>query len=141
MMKADAEGEYEMCKQMKKRFLNFMCCTLVTAILVNVGGCGNDEDAIELYDEIVEKACEYAEIRAKWTLMDKEWKMDAEPGRTAKHNSVIIKFNQLARYLKMQGKEAAWRDMLGYEEDDRYNRKTIGDMACFLTYIYGINGR
>ena len=102
---------------------------------------GNDEDAVELYDEIIEKAVEYVSLRAKWTFMDKQWKMDEDPGRTRKHDALIVKFNQLAKYLKMQGKEAKWRDMLGYIEDDPYNRKVIGDMACFMIYVHGINGR
>lgn len=45
----------------------------------------------------------------------------------------------LARYLKQQGKTAAWRDELGYEEDDPYNRKAIGDFACYLAFVNGIN--
>jgi hypothetical protein len=31
--------------------------------------------------------------------------------------------------------------MLGYEEDDKYNRKTIGDFACYISFIYAINAR
>ena len=102
---------------------------------------GNDTDAIELYDEIIEKAVEYVAIRAKWTFMDKQWKMDEDPVRTRKHDALIVKFNQLSKYLKMQGKEAKWRDMLGYTEDNPYNRKVIGDMACFMIYVHGVNGR
>lgn len=102
---------------------------------------GKDNDAIELYDELVEKSIEYTIIRALWTIKDRQWKTDHDSGRSAKHNSVIIKFNQLARYLKAQGKSAEWRDMLGYEEDEKKNRKKIGDMACFLTYVHGVNGR
>lgn len=102
---------------------------------------GNDKDAIELYDEIIEKAVEYVSLRAKWTFMDHQWKMDKDPSRTRKHDALIVKFNQLERYLKMQGKEAKWRTMLGYIEDDPYYRKVIGDMACFLIYIHGVNGR
>ena len=46
-----------------------------------------------------------------------------------------------ARYLKQQGRTAAWRDELGYEEDDPYNRKAIGDFACYLAVVNGINAR
>ena len=102
---------------------------------------GKDEDAVELYDEIIEKAVEYVSLRAKWTYMDTAWKMAEDPGRTIKHDSLIVKFNQLAKYLKMQGKTAKWRDELGYIEDDPYNRKVIGDMACFMIYIHGCCGR
>lgn len=102
---------------------------------------GNDEDAIELYNELLSKAIEYNLIRARWTIMTREEKMDADEGRTMKHNSLIVKFNQLAKYLKMQGKPASWRDQLGYEENDKINRKKIGDMGCYLAFINAINAR
>ena len=100
-----------------------------------------DEDAWELYQEVLEKALSYSQIRAQWVTWDKERKRDEDEGRTLRHNSVIIKFNQLARYLRMQGKPAHWRDELGYEEDDRINRKRIGDFACYLIFVNGLNGR
>lgn len=100
----------------------------------------NDEDAIELYNEIIEKAIEYVSLRVKWTFMDRQWKMDEDSGRTRKHDALIVKFNQLAKYLKMQGKDIAWRDQLGYTEEEPALRKRIGDFACYLIYIHGING-
>ena len=108
-------------------------CLKIHAMMVEE--IGNDGDAIELYDEIVEKSVEYTMYRAYWTIKDKAWKMDNDPARSAKHDAIIIKFNQLARYLKMQEKAAKWRDMLGDQ------RKTLGDMACFLTYLQAVNGR
>lgn len=100
-----------------------------------------DEDALELYQELIETATRYAAIRANWFLLSREEKMAQDSGRTSCHNSTIIKFNQLSRYLRMQKKAAAWRDVLGYEEEDRYNRKRIGDFACYLAFINGINAR
>ena len=47
--------------------------------------------------------------------------------RSACHNSLIVKFNQLA--LKMQWTNAAWREVLKYEEDRSYSRKRIGDFT------------
>lgn len=100
-----------------------------------------DEDAKELYGELIETATRYAAFRAEWCLWDWEMKMDRDESRTACHNSVIIKFNMLARYLKMQGKEAKWRDELGDVDIDRYNRKPIGDFACYLVFVNSINAR
>lgn len=114
------------------------CQKLQEEILKEIG---TDEEALDLYSELIRKAIEYACIRAKWTLMNKEEKADADESRTIKHDSLIVKFNQLAKYLKMQGKETAWRDSLGYEKDDKINRKRIGDMGCYLTFIHGINAR
>lgn len=102
---------------------------------------GDDEDAIELYDELLEKAVKYAKIRAEWTFMDREWRIAEDVGRSRLHDSLIVKFNQLAKYLKQKGKEVSWRDELGYPETNEYYRKVIGDMACFIVYVHGINGR
>ena len=100
-----------------------------------------DDDAEEIYDELIAQATRYASFRANWYVWDRETRMDKDDNRTSCHNSLIIKFNMLGRYLKMQGKAAAWRDALGYEEDDRYNRKTIGDFACYLVFVNSINAR
>ena len=109
-----------------------------TEILAEIGA---DADALELYDELIKIATRYATIRANWLLLSREEKNEQDSGRTSCHNSVIIHFNMLARYLKQQGNTAAWRDKLGYEEDDPYNRKAIGDFACYLAFVNGINAR
>ena len=102
---------------------------------------GNDADAIELYGELIEAALKYAEIRSKWTRLSREEKMDIDPLRTSHHDSLIIHFNMLARYLRMQGKKAEWRERLGYEEDDRFNRKTIGDFGCYIIFVNSLCAR
>lgn len=100
---------------------------------------GSDVETLELYDELMKVATRYAAIRANWLLLSREEKSEQDSGRTSCHNSVITHFNMLARYLKQQGKTAAWRDELGYEEDDPYDRKAIGDFACYLAFVNGIN--
>lgn len=102
---------------------------------------GKDADALELYDELTEAATKYAGIRAKWLQMDQEDKRETDSLRTSRHDSVIRHFNMLARYLKAQGKTASWREQLGYEEDNPYNRKAIGDFACYLVFVNSINAR
>lgn len=102
---------------------------------------GTDEDALDIYSELLEKATQYAAFRAEWFLWDKQTKMERDASRSCCHNSLIVKFNMLAKYLKLQGKEATWRDELGYEEDDKYNRKAIGDFACYLVFVNSINAR
>ena len=105
------------------------------------GEIGSDADGLELYDELMAVAVRYASIRAGWPLLSREEKMEKDSRRTSCHNSVITHLNMLARYLKQQGKKAAWRDRLGYEEDDPYNRKAIGDFACWLTFVSGVCAR
>ena len=102
---------------------------------------GSDVETLELYDKLMKIATRYAAIRANWLLLSREEKNEQDSGRTSCHNSVITHFNMLVRYLKQQGKAAAWRDELGYEEDDLYNRKAIGDFACYLAFVNGINAR
>ena len=102
---------------------------------------GDDEDGLELYEELVQTANKYMGFRSSWLLWSREEKRNKDESRTACHDTLIVKFNMLARYLKMQGKKAAWRDELGYEEDDRYYRKRIGDFGCFVAFMNGINAR
>ena len=102
---------------------------------------GNDAEAMELYGDLIDTAVKYAEIRARWMRFSREEKMEIDPLRTSHHDSLIIHFNMLARYLRMQGKEAAWRDQLGYEEDDRYNRKKIGDFGCYIVFVNSLGVR
>lgn len=101
----------------------------------------DDPDTIELYEELIDAATKYAAIRAKWGRMTREEKMDTDSLRTSHHNSVIIHFNMLARYLRMQGKKATWRDALGDDEGNRYYRKTIGDFGCYIVFVNSICAR
>lgn len=96
---------------------------------------GRDVDALELYNELLAAAVKYSESRANWPLWDREKKLAEDSARTSRHNKVIDCFNILARYLKKQGKAAAWRDMLGEE------RKRIGDFACYLVFAGSLNAR
>lgn len=99
---------------------------------------GDDPEAIELYNELVDAATKYANMRAKWGRMSREEKMDQDSLRTAFHDSTIIHFNMPARFLKMQGKNADWRMELGDENADRYTRKAIGDFGCYIVFVNSI---
>lgn len=100
-----------------------------------------NQDASELYEDFVSASIKYAEIRAEWSLMSREQKMDKDPLRTALHNSVIIQVNMLARYLAQIGRSTSWRYLLGNEEEDRIYRKTIGDFACYIAFVNAICSR
>lgn len=102
---------------------------------------GKDEDALDLYRELTEQANRYVMFRASWVLWDTAEKNDKDASRSSCHNSLIVKFNQLARYLNMQGKSATWRDVIGYEEESVYNRKRIGDFACYIVFVNCLNAR
>ena len=102
---------------------------------------GSDADALELYMELVKTANRYMYFRANWSIWSSVQKLENDPSRTSCHNALIVKFNQLSRYLKMQGKDVKWRDALGYEENDADARKQIGDFACCIVFINSINAR
>lgn len=103
---------------------------------------GTDPDALELYEDLIAAAVNYSGIRARWLQMDKAQKMEEDSVRTARHNTVILQIDMLSRYLRSQKKKPAyWRDKLGYEGDDRINRKVMGDFACYLTFINSLCAR
>ena len=106
-----------------------------------IASMGDDEDAWELYDELMEYAVEYANIRAGWFRMSREERREADEGRTRTHDTLISKFNQLARYLENMGQDITWREKLGYTEENPYHRKRIGDMGCWLAFVAGIISR
>ena len=106
-----------------------------------ISNISNDEDALEIYDELLQKANEYCAIRAKWLLLDKDKKNEIDDLRTSHHNSLIIKFNMLSRYLALKNIVHKWRDILGDEKDNPYCRKRIGDFACYLVFINSLNSR
>lgn len=101
----------------------------------------DDEDGMELYRELLEKATEYAHIRAQWALWSRKERMDRDYGRTLCHDALIIEFNKLARYLEIYEKSTVWRERLGDNKRDPYYRKKIGDFGCYLVFINSIMAR
>lgn len=123
----------------KNKSLNFeQAIRLHEEVLSEIG---TDETAMEIYTEICEKAARYSGFRSRWLLMSKEEKADADPSRTACHDSLIVCVNKLARYLRMNGKAAVWRDELGDETANPYIRKRIGDFGCYIAIINELNAR
>ncbi len=96
---------------------------------------GYDEDALDLYADLIDAATKYSPYRANWNFWGREEKRAEDSTRTSRHDRVIDCFNILERYLKKQGKSAAWHETLG--ED----RKRIGDFACYLVFAESLNAR
>ena len=102
----------------KSKILTFeRMCALQKEILEEIA---DDLEAAEIYEELVGTVTKYNEFRTNWLTWGRETRIAKDASRTSCHNSLIVKFNMLARYLKMQGKSVVWRDELGYEENDRY---------------------
>lgn len=102
---------------------------------------GEDEIALELYEDLLEQSRKYHDYRSNWVVWTREEKMDKDPGRSICHDTLLIKFNVLSRYLRQNGKPALWRDTLGDEKADRYVRKRVGDFACYLIFLDAISSR
>ena len=98
----------------------------------------DENDDREILQAYLMAAAKYANIRASWNLLSREEKMDTDANRTACHNKVILHLNILARYLASKGKDVSWRDELG---DDNLHRKKIGDFACYVACLEGLNAR
>ena len=95
------------------------------------------EQAMKVYEELLEENLEEDEIYDK--LWDHALHCMIDYGsnddRTVMHDSVIHSLDELAAYTKEHGKEAKWREELGYQ------RKRIGDFACYVSLIYGVFAR
>jgi hypothetical protein len=77
----------------------------------------------------------YARIRTDWRLSDPETRRSMDATRTAAHNALIDACNILSRNMAQHGESIAWRKRLG---DDR---KVIGDFACHLHCLLGLEAR
>ena len=98
----------------------------------------DENDEREILQDYLMAAATYAKVRACWNILSREEKMDTDANRTACHNKVILHLNILARYLASKGKDVSWRDELG---DDSLHRKKIGDFACYVACLEGLNAR
>ena len=98
----------------------------------------DENDDREILQDYLMAAAKYANVRACWNILSREEKMDTDANRTACHNKVILHLNILARYLASKGKDVSWRDELG---DDSLHRKKIGEFACYVACLEGLNAR
>ena len=87
---------------------------------------------IEVFNDLIYSAVEYAHIRTDWYLSDKERRIEINERRTAGHNPLIDSCNILSREMAKNGENISWRDTLGEERVD------IGDFACYLHSILGV---
>lgn len=80
-------------------------------------------------------AVRYAQVRAEWNLLTREERTTRDRHRTQLHEAFIDSCNALGRNLVQRERDATWRRRLG---DDR---KTIGDLACHLHCLLGLEAR
>ena len=109
----------------------------------------NDDDLQELYEDFVNHCLRYAQIRENWVLLTTQEKENADPDRTAAHDALISSMRPLFRYMINIADNSAEKDQLQKIwkmvslENNKGDvvRKRIGDFACYLAFITGLNMR
>jgi hypothetical protein len=87
---------------------------------------------IKLKSDLIKSAVRYSRLRVEWRLIDLERRKNLSQERTSAHNAFIDSCNILGREMAKIGENNRWRVLLGSE------RETIGDFACYLNCILGI---
>lgn len=88
-----------------------------------------------LADDLVGAAIKYARIRTDWALSFADERRVMDEARSRAHTAFIDSCNILSRNMVKSGEDNSWRSRLG---DDR---KNIGDFACQLHCLLGIQAR
>lgn len=97
--------------------------------------CHKNDEAFDLWQNLLKKAIEYTSIRAKCSLMSTTEKNENDAHRTACHDSFINSLKIYVRYLKQLGFNLLVNELI--EQD----RKTIGDFANYIVFREAIKNR
>jgi len=89
----------------------------------------------DLRDDLIEHAVRYARMRVDYHLATTEQQSHLGADRTMCHNAFIASCDILARNMDKHGEDATWRQQMGTD------RKVIGDFACWLHALLGIEAR
>ena len=89
----------------------------------------------DLSEILIKSAIRYAQIRVEWHFADLESQKDLNEERTQAHNALISNCDMLARNMKKAEEDDSWRIKLGTD------RKRIGDFACLVHALIGIEAR
>jgi hypothetical protein len=84
---------------------------------------------------LINTAIRYAQIRVEWYIANLEGKKELDEERTRAHNALISNCDVLAGNMKKAGEDDSWRIKLGTD------RKRIGDFACLVHALIGIEAR
>lgn len=87
-----------------------------------------DETSGELYEEIKRSAYKYADMRYRFSEMNREQKMNNDSHRTSLHDCFMDNVHIYFRYLQNNGIEPP--DISKMDED----RKVFGNFACYFIF-------
>lgn len=88
-----------------------------------------------LLRELIIYAIRYAQIRANYWLATPDMRLAMSPDRSRAHDALIDACNILSRSQAKLKEDNSWREILGPD------RKEIGDFACHLHAMLGIEAR
>ncbi len=95
-------------------------------LLVIDGTNSTDPDTSELAIDVLKSAIRYTKYRMDFAINDNAWKMENDKYRTSAHNRFMDCLNIYLRYLKNSGMKVI--------DLSEYDRKTLGDIACYIAY-------
>lgn len=95
-------------------------------LLVIDGTNSTDPDTSELAIDVLKSAIRYAKYRMDFAINDNAQKMENDKYRTSAHNRFMDCLNIYLRYLKNSGMKVI--------DLSEYDRKTLGDIACYIAY-------
>ena len=84
----------------------------------------------EFYKNFLEDATEYAKTRTAWSFMDQAARMEADRGRSIKHDAFMSMLGAICRNLGIEGIDEIMPD-----------RKTKGDFACYVALFLALEQR
>ncbi len=113
--------------------MDLLCAKeIYEGILASVQGIPLLEQATQ---DLFQSAIRYARIRTDWMMAGIEERNAMDASRTAAHDAFIDACNIVSRNAIRQGTTTPWRALLGND------RKEIGDFACYLHALLGIQAR
>lgn len=105
-------------------------------IFVTINDCTKDDDVLlGLKRELWLLALRYARLRADWRMVARDERVAMDAARRRAHDALIDQCNILSLAAGRAGRDNHWRAALG--ED----RKEIGDFACHVHCILGVEAR
>lgn len=116
----------------KKDSLSFEVCTKYFQDLVNALN-DTDEESLTYWKDFISASVAYSQARGEWLLLSREEKHAKDDTRTTKHNKFIYTLKIFIAYSKQKGNKFTWFETI------KDNRKQLGDLACYIAYVYAVN--
>ncbi|MBU3107566.1 hypothetical protein [Clostridium gasigenes] len=95
----------------------------------------NDSKFDNHFNMLISKAVDYSNYRSRWLGMSPIEQNNIERYRTCSLDIFVDTKDDLGKYMLDHNMSIAWHILLGVD------RKNIGDLAYYLSYVQGIKAR